>query len=44
MAGFGRTFIEIRGIYPSEAVPTDALLDKLQRLADGPWKTIYIKE
>ena len=43
VAGFGRTFIEIRGIYPSEAVPTDALLDRLQRLTDGPWKTIYIK-
>ena len=43
-AGFGRTFIEIRGIYPSEAVPTDTLLDRLQRLAGGPWKTIYIKE
>jgi len=43
-AGFGRTFIEIRGIYPSEAVPTDALLDSLQRLTNRPWKTIYIKE
>jgi hypothetical protein len=43
-AGFGRTFIEIRGIYPSEAVPTDTLLALLQRLTDGPWKTIYIKE
>jgi hypothetical protein len=43
-AGFGRTFIEIRGIYPSEAVPTDVLLGTLQRLSNGPWKTIYIKE
>lgn len=43
-AGFGRTFIEIRGIHPSEAVPTDALLKTLQSLTDGPWKTIYIKE
>jgi hypothetical protein len=43
-AGFGRTFIEIRGIYPSEAVPTEALLAPLQRLTGGPWKTIYIKE
>ena len=42
--GFGRTFIEIRGIYPSEAVPTDTLLASLQRLTDAPWKTIYIKE
>ena len=43
-AGFGRTFIEIRGIYPSEAVPTDALLALLQRLTNGPWKTIYLRE
>jgi hypothetical protein len=43
-AGFGRTFIEIRGIYPSEAVPTEALLGTLQRLTNKPWKTIYIKE
>ena len=43
-AGFGRTFIEIRGIYPSEAVPTDVLLGTLQGLSNGPWKTIYIKE
>jgi hypothetical protein len=43
-AGFGRTFIEIRGIHPSEAVPTDTLLDRLQYLSDGPWKTIYLKE
>ena len=42
--GFGRTFIEIRGIYPSEAVPTDTLLASLQHLTGGPWKTIYIKE
>ena len=43
-AGFGRTFIEIRGIYPSEAVPTDALLNRLQHLTGSPWKTIYLRE
>jgi len=43
-AGFGRTFIEIRGIYPSEAVPAAALLGTLQHLTNEPWKTIYIKE
>ena len=43
-AGIGHTFIEIRGIYPSEAVPTDALLNRLQRLSGGPWRTIYIRE
>lgn len=43
-AAFGRTFIEIRGIYPSEAVPTDALLDRLQHLSGGPWKSVYLRE
>jgi hypothetical protein len=43
-AGFGRTFVEIRGIYPSEAVPAEALLTVLQRLTNGPWKTIYLRE
>lgn len=43
-AAFGRTFIEIRGIHPSEAVPTDILLERLQRLVGGPWKTIYLRE
>ena len=42
-AGIGHTFIEIRGIYPAEAVPTDALLNRLQRLSGGPWRTIYIR-
>ena len=43
-AGIGHTFIEIRGIYPSEAVPTDGLLNRLARISGGPWRTIYIKE
>lgn len=43
-AGIGHTFIEIRGIYPSEAVPTDALLSRLQRFSGSGWKTIYINE
>ena len=43
-AGIGHTSIEIRGIYPSEAVPTDALLNRLQCLSGGPWRTIYIRE
>ncbi|MEN8205392.1 MAG: hypothetical protein ABFS24_05185 [Pseudomonadota bacterium] len=43
-AGFGRTFVEIRGIYPSEAVPGDALLNSLKSLTHGDWSTLYIKE
>jgi len=43
-AGFSRTFVEIRGIYPAEAVPGPALLDCLQSLSGGPWTTIYLRE
>ena len=43
-AGFGRTFIEIRGIYPSEAVPVEALLNTLKSITGGDWSTLYIKE
>jgi len=43
-AGFGRSFIEIRGIYPSEAVPGETLLNTLKSLTGGDWSTLYIKE
>ena len=43
-AGFGRNFIEIRGIYPSEAIPGEALLASLQALTGCNWNTLYIKE
>jgi hypothetical protein len=43
-AGFGRTFVEIRGIYPSEAVPGPALLGTLAALSGEPWTTIYLRE
>jgi len=43
-AGFGRNFIEIRGIYPSEAIPGEALLASLQTLTGCTWNTLYIKE
>ena len=43
-AGFGRNFIEIRGIYPSEAIPGEALLASLQTLTGCNWNTLYIKE
>ncbi len=43
-AGFGKVFLEINGIYPSEAIPGDALLAVLASLTDGLWHAIYIKE
>jgi hypothetical protein len=43
-AGFGRSFVEIRGIYPSEAVPGETLLKALQSLTGGDWSILYSKE
>jgi hypothetical protein len=43
-AGFGKVFVEIRGIYPSEAVPGAALLTTLQLQTGGRWRYMYIKE
>lgn len=43
-AGVARSWVEIRGIYPSEAVAGSALLDYLRELAGCDWKTIYLRE
>ncbi|MGB5260854.1 MAG: hypothetical protein WBO34_10070 [Gammaproteobacteria bacterium] len=43
-AGFGKVFVEIRGIYPAEAVPGAALLAALSAYTGGAWHYIYIKE
>ena len=43
-AGFGKTWVEIRGIHPAEAVPGDALLGVLRALSGCDWNTLYIKE
>lgn len=43
-AGFARTFLEIRGIYPSEAVAGPTLLDTLASLTGTSWITIYLRE
>ena len=40
-AGFSQYFIEIRGVYPHEAVPSDALLNRLNTLSDCHWKYFY---
>jgi len=42
-AGFGRFFIEIRGVYPHEAVPADALLNRLGELSNCRWKYFYFQ-
>jgi len=41
-AGFGRCFIEINGIYPQEAVPSDKLLNALHAYSQRNWKYFYI--
>lgn len=43
-AAVARCWVEIRGIYPSEAVPGDALLQCLHDLGGGDWQAIYLQE
>ena len=40
-AGFGRCFLEITGIYPHEAVPSDRLLETLRDYSGGVWRYFY---
>ncbi len=40
-AGYGRLFVEIRNIFPGEAVPVDELLTRLQDLGCGEWGYFY---
>ncbi len=40
-AGFGRCFIEISGIYPHEAVPSDKLLNTLAKFSGNNWVYFY---
>lgn len=42
-AGFGRFFIEIFSVFPSEAIPSPELLQALQD-EDGEWGYFYIQE
>ena len=42
--GFARTFIEVWGIHPSEAVPVDALLASLAAFSDCDWNYIYVND
>lgn len=41
---FGRVFVEIWGIYPSEAVPGEALLNSLGALNHCPWNYFYVQD
>lgn len=40
-AGYGRFFLEISGIYPHEAVPSDKLLETLRDYAGTRWHYFY---
>ncbi len=40
-AGYGRQFCEVHSIYPGEAQPVDALLDRLAQLSATPWRYFY---
>ena len=40
-AGFSRLFIEISGIFPKEALPTDNLLSLLQSVTGDDWHWFY---
>ncbi len=43
-AGFARTWIEVRGVYPSEAVPGEPLLEHLRTVSGCQWRYIYLRE
>lgn len=40
-AGFGRCFVEVSGIYPQEAVPSDKLLNALHAYSNRNWRYFY---
>lgn len=41
-AGFGRCFVEVAGVYPHEAVPSDKLLNALAGFSGTSWTYCYI--
>lgn len=41
MGGVGQCFVEVWGIHPHEAVPSDELLARLAHLSGGPWQYFY---
>ena len=42
--GFAHTFIEIWGVFPSEAVPGDTLLSSLRQLGGCDWNYMYVSD
>ena len=40
-AGYARCFVEITGVYPQEALPTEALLNALQEISKCEWRYFY---
>jgi len=43
-AGYGRSFIAVEEIFPSEAEPSPALLAALADLTLSPWRRFYIQD
>jgi hypothetical protein len=41
---FGRSFIDIWGIHPAEAVPDESLLSTLGELSGGDWNYLYLQD
>jgi hypothetical protein len=41
-AGLSRCFLEVRNVFPGEAVPVDALLRHLEDFGAGPWDYFYL--
>lgn len=42
-AGCGRFFISLHGIYPQEAIPTDSVLQRLEKISGTKWSYFYIQ-
>ncbi len=43
-AGFGQFFIEVRGIFEGEVIPSDELLHILSKITDSKWNYFYADE
>ena len=43
-AGIGRVFVQINSIFPSEAVPTNELMSRLEQLSGGTWQYFYLRD
>ena len=41
---FGRSFVDIWGIHPAEAVPDESLLSTLAELSGCEWKYLYLQD